>query len=276
MAAHTSILVISDLHVGLPGDAANDWRASDASLLRFIGAHNALGRLVVLAGDVFECWEAAPDPRSRLQEICAARPALASALSNPTPGLVLLSGNHDAVLLDPGSGFPGAMPDWTGSLPGAPSLRIHIAHGHQADAWNAGLRGAPDASLGRCIACCLGHGERLLYPTLDDDLSALDAICRGEKDSLVLAAHAEALGAANGYDVVVYGHTHDQRLSPFSPPGKGVYANSGAARHSSRQIDAVLLHPASLPAGGLVVSTVAASLEDESFLVRESLILPPR
>jgi hypothetical protein len=55
-----------------------------------------------------------------------------------------------------------------------------------------------------------------------------------------------------------------------------VYANSGAARHSSRQIDAVLLHPASLPAGGLVVSTVAASLEDESFLVRESLILPPR
>jgi UDP-2,3-diacylglucosamine pyrophosphatase LpxH len=231
------IRVLSDLHIGVPGTGSNDFLLDDEAFLAYLDASLESANVVVLNGDVFECWEGnlVRNSEQRFREIAEARPALVEGLRQRAEAgrLVVVAGNHDAIVRT-AKLFP-AVESWTQREYG---VLLHVAHGHQADAFNAGLAGGGLGGCGRCISACVGLGESLLYADLDHDLSALQAICTGERDASVMLDHAERLAARNSYDVVVYGHSHDATVEPILR-GAALYANSGTASGSRDAVDKV-------------------------------------
>jgi len=99
--------------------------------------------------------------------------------------------------------------------------RVFVAHGHDADVFNAENRCC--SLVGRNITRCVGLAENLIDPDIDRTLSKLqNTFCGNERH--VYEHHARLLGRSRGYDCVVYGHTHDGYMKEMDDM---VYCNSG-------------------------------------------------
>lgn len=198
---------------------ANDCKYLDAD---FAGAFRRLAGTydyVIVAGDFFEMWEPGPGalPRTEdlFREICAAWPETMSVV-NGARNIIILTGNHDSML------------HLSGWLPKArtevsiPELSLFVAHGHQGD-----RKWCSDDSfcLGfvKCLACCVGYGEMLIDPNLDEQLSR----AKGEANKGIdcqLADYAFAVAARLGAKVVCFGHTHHAEIVQR---GQKIYVNCG-------------------------------------------------
>lgn len=224
-----SIKVISDLHIGIKGKKDDDFEFDETLFIRYLKNSLEEFDLLILNGDIFECWESGISANSILEQIRESRLDLFEFIIG-TDRLILINGNHDAIIRT-GKIETGAVSHYTEQFN---DMVVYFAHGHQADFFNNG----PGKNIGRCITCCVGRGERLIYKDLDLDLGRLDEICRANRDSTTTENHAFKIAAENGYDVVVYGHTHHPLVATKDSI---IYANSGKGKNCRHSMDEVIV-----------------------------------
>ena len=249
-----SALVISDLHIGVKGDDADDFKLDEEKFISYLNRSLERNNLVILNGDIFECWEghglSKESQQEQLDKIKETRPELFAAL---TAGgkLKLIIGNHDGILLT-GKTETGALSHYTVKMEG---FEVYFAHGHQSDVYNN-----EHGCCGRLISYCMGKGERLIDPDLDHKLEAIYDICTSRRYSDVTANHAFSLALMAGYDCVVYGHTHEPMVRKNYDI---IYGNSGHGRDFTDRIDEVSITWGS---GSLNVKSVRRNITTDEII----------
>lgn len=277
--------VISDLHISLPDVKNNDFELDEDVFIAYLQNSVAEVDLLVLNGDIFECWETGLESQSgRFQSIARARPRLVRCIMDGMRAgrIIYNNGNHDAICRTNRELWNGLVRENTTIL--VHGRRIHVAHGHQADIYNveelAAEAGCCQAcfgtccTLGRCITWCVGTGEVLIDKDLDIHLEKLKLIVETPSTDTIFTSHARRLAAQNRFDVVVYGHTHKAKIVPLveGKPGP-VYANDGCGQQSSDVIDEAFISVQ--PTGECVVqvrkySTVRLAVDS----VTETRVIP--
>jgi UDP-2,3-diacylglucosamine pyrophosphatase LpxH len=207
-------LIVSDVHLGLPASRPGD-------LLRLLEAR-PFGRLILL-GDIFHDFA--------FRHLCADAWRLLRHLrevaARGEAEVVWVSGNHDRHLAPLVGGLLGIEAresfSWTQG-----GRACHAVHGDRFDAFVSGFGRLSDA-LSRLYAISMRHlSRRGEWPRRLDRLHVgLTAL--GEE----VAEGARLFAAANPFDVIVCGHTHEAQRRVFEgvsgPGGSGVeYVNSGA------------------------------------------------
>jgi UDP-2,3-diacylglucosamine pyrophosphatase LpxH len=201
------IAVISDLHIGAEDFVPDGFGEFLDHLER---EHDE----IVLLGDVFECyfprlpWKALAeyDRFDRLHRDITDRFRSAR--------YTVLSGNHDMVALR-ARGIPSR------TERGVPGFRILLSHGHENEsAYQSPLK----IRLVELYMWLVYRLKRLGWPAPYNYSYRMD-YAMNMKDGG--AAHVEAARALvrQGYDVVVFGHTHVERHVEFR--GGGTYINTG-------------------------------------------------
>ncbi len=245
------ILAISDLHMDItPDQDTGVLHLSDEEVVAYLTWASQRYAAVVLVGDVFECWRA---DHSRWKEELASlarsgadgkafsewhesmgKPRFEAiektypktvALIKAGGKLVYVNGNHDACCRI-NNLIPGAKEYFT-LKQGAYSL--YFAHGHQADPWCSG-RDKAKISISRFLTCCCSVEQELIKVDLDTTALALaNTIGLLHDDGSTYRDHATLLAAQNGYDAVVYGHTHKIDLAGLRKKSGAnlIYANTG-------------------------------------------------
>ena len=229
MSISYSVKVISDCHIGIKGEKGDDFKLDEQLFLEYLARSIDAYDIVILNGDIFECWEGDLDDEKTLKKIKESRSALFEACTQG--GFVkYIFGNHDAIART-GNIETGAISHFVIDMNGA---SVYFAHGHQSDKANSGCC----CCVGRMIAYGVGEGENLIDPDLDIKLSALDNICLSERDKERTANHAFALAEKYGYDAVIYGHTHNPGVEKRNDI---IYGNSGRARDYVNMIDEIIV-----------------------------------
>jgi UDP-2,3-diacylglucosamine pyrophosphatase LpxH len=201
------IAVISDLHIG-----AEDFLPDGFG--EFLDHLEREHDEIVLLGDVFECyfprlpWKALAeyDRFDRLHRDITHRFRSAR--------YTVLSGNHDMVARR-ARGIPSR------TERGVPGFRILLSHGHENEsAYQSRLK----IRLVELYMWLVYRLKRLGWPALYDYSYRMDYAINMKDGG---AAHVEAARVLvrQGYDVVVFGHTHVERHVEFR--GGGTYINTG-------------------------------------------------
>lgn len=205
------IAVVSDLHLAPAG--ANRCTATPAQLLSLFDTIEARADRVVLAGDLFDLDR----PR-----VPGGWPAHLAKLRDEHPALMRrldtfewVLGNHDAALCR--RGVPQER-----CLVGD-GLRVLIRHGHQ---WDMTLKKLPGlAASANFVAGWLHRTDlRKAAGALGKAPLALDRVWTGNQGRDRCLQGAQTLLAAEGWDVVVCGHSHRLRLVAGA---HGLFVNTG-------------------------------------------------
>lgn len=246
------IKIISDLHIGSK-NKADDFYLNEKDFMDYITRWlDKPNNLIILNGDIFECWEADTfftNSDQQFANIRKKRRKLCDFLIN-TERIILVNGNHDAVIRT-GEFNCGAVENFTHTFDN--KYVIHAAHGHQSDFANSNK----GERLGKCITKCVSAGENLIHPDLDIELGKLDDICRAPRDDFISQEHAIKLAKKNKYDVVIYGHTHTPLIYK---EGSIVYANSGHGRDYKDSIDEVIV---SCKSNGLTINVLERNIKTD-------------
>jgi UDP-2,3-diacylglucosamine pyrophosphatase LpxH len=213
------VCVISDLHLGVAGEGANDFRFDDEKAAAFIAKQAAECDWVIVAGDLWELWEPslanAPQTEELFKEICRGWPQITRAITEAR-NIVILTGNHDSAV---------SLRAWLPKVRTevlVPELSLFVAHGHQGDrAWCS--ENSPCLPFVRCLACCVGCEENLFDPDFDEKVSRIQHLAN-TKTSDEIQNYGFAVAGKLGVGIVCFGHTHKAELA-----GRGdmVYANCG-------------------------------------------------
>lgn len=214
----TPCFVFGDAHLGAAPPTV------EASVLAFLARARAEARSVIVNGDLFDFWFEWRHvmPRTGFRVVAA----LAGLVQAGIP-VRWQAGNHDCWggdLLRDDVGVAYAAAPYVGAIGG---WRAFVHHGD-------GLRGAEDAAYRRWQRVLRHPFAIAAFRRLPADFASSLALgtsrtsrahtAHDEGAGLRAAAHARL--AADGTDLVVFGHAHATELS--RGPGGGVYANHGA------------------------------------------------
>lgn len=198
--------IVSDLH--LCGGAANNTGWKDQELVSALKALYTEVDVVVLAGDVFECWQSQwLLQRQALADAVLAYPLTWSFMVGQAIAdkLIYVVGNHDYIVYRDRL-FPGIVKhfDVVSNHP-VEGVILHIEHGHGGDALNSRI-----GWVGRAIAYAVGWLERLGWRDAEADLQRLEKYAPGRsQDEDVYRDHALSIIHNNAKTwAVVMGHTH--------------------------------------------------------------------
>lgn len=242
------VKVISDLHISDFSDSS-DFNYTDSEFIDYLKKSMNNNEYIVLNGDVFECWESGfntqtdtfrkiRDVRQKLcdfieENLLEVDGNININIENKNEGkkLIYVGGNHDIVcniLFKSKICKSVVFHD--------KNFRTYIAHGHQADAFNSKAY----KRIGREITRCVGIGEKLIKPDLDDDLQGiLCTFMPGEKETYEI--HALKMAKKYKYDAVVYGHTHYLYTKFVDKKQSIIYANTGSIAHKTNTFDEVIV-----------------------------------
>ena len=218
LATHKGIIV-SDLHIG-GGGPGDDFLPLEKTFLRLLSYADLHNFPLILNGDIFEFWQFSA------KEIVRAHGAVFSALKAfRERGMVhLIAGNHDAeiAVFAPLLGhlvFEHLVVD-------AGGLMLYVEHGHRFDSLNRN-----PGWWQRSLSKLAGKLERI-HPNIDN-IPRYSAARDGFKGDPYWEA-ARGILENSPYDVVVFGHTHQEgeEAMKVSIRGDGKvvkrYINSGS------------------------------------------------
>ena len=236
------ITVISDLHIGVPGDRANDFQISDDVFVSWMKERLQKSAALILLGDVLEMWEiktATTTPKQRLARLKTARPKLFKFFDEHLNNDVFyVLGNHDAStgkLMNNILGLELEFPS---------GATIFATHGHFVDEDNSGS----GEWKGRIGAAFRGALERELDDDVDIILMKLADQVGRSGDAKLYSDWGARLVEAYNYDLVLMGHTH--KMETIKLPNNSYYANTGNGEDTVRE-------------GKLQVTTITVPLSGE-------------
>ncbi|MCM8762833.1 MAG: UDP-2,3-diacylglucosamine diphosphatase [Candidatus Omnitrophica bacterium] len=231
-------IFISDLHLG-DGTRTDDFHR-DKEFLGFLDFVEKEAKELIIAGDLFELWQASLDKiLFKHKEVVKRLLGLKKKIK-----LTYLVGNHDYIpftaFLDKESGLDLEYSD--------KEKGIIAEHGHRYDIFNRYQN--PLQALrwpkGKYFSLFLASLERLIYRDVDvwmkkalikvDDFLQQAALIKNKvtpsspaylKRGGHFGEFAQAVEAhlTRGYKIVIFGHTHQAQLQVIE---KGIYANCGA------------------------------------------------
>ncbi|MCK4968196.1 MAG: metallophosphoesterase family protein [Candidatus Aenigmarchaeota archaeon] len=222
--------VISDLHIGLPSSDTNDFHFTERQILNFFEYIYTTCEVLVLNGDIFECWEAIGldlnIQKAQFQSIIACYPELnkyiTSHIENKT--MIYIVGNHDEVVYRRQL-FPDVKKYFVADK------KVFIAHGHQVAKINSN-----NSWIGKYILCCLGHAEEIIFKEIDNTLDDVYILfARHENKIYEKYAITQFDKGATG---VVFGHTHHPYVKKI---GNKFYGNCGCWWGKKDYIDVILI-----------------------------------
>lgn len=243
------IVVLSDLHIGVKGQADNNFIMDDAAFAAHLDRLSKANDVIVLNGDVFELWEGVAVAaahaehwndltKERLKLVIKSWPLTYKMIIDliQSKKIILVNGNHDAQIRSRnllGDDIP-VYENYTIEMG---PYRIRIEHGHQGDIW------CDEKSVLGCFSWMATQSksalEDLINKKLDSTFELLEKTIDTSDDKI--AKYAGKLGRAIKADVIVFGHTHGARLEKVANFAKSdvIYANSGKASDSEDVIDEV-------------------------------------
>eukprot|EP00756_Hemistasia_phaeocysticola_P036355 Hpha_TRINITY_DN16637_c1_g8::TRINITY_DN16637_c1_g8_i1::g.179158::m.179158 len=204
-----SISLYSDLHIGIPGDKANDFDISDDAFVKHLEDELAGGvDCIILLGDVLELWEVgagATSPTMRFEDIKKARPKLFAFFSaHIGKDVFYVAGNHDGAttsLLHASLGLRLTFPSSGGTL--------FATHGHFVDEDNK-----PGSDwTGRIGTAFRAVVERHVHPKADEALMQIADRVGRSGDPKLYEEWGDQLAREFDFSMVVMGHTHKPVIS---------------------------------------------------------------
>jgi len=224
-------LVISDLHIGVVNDRANNCILNDFELIRifdkciFINDYK-----LILNGDIFDLWETGllQGFEERCAEIIECHTELCKYLHKQITlsNIIYIIGNHDNVrceLLDM------MKPVVSYNI----HDKIHIEHGHSFDDVN----NSKGDCLGKFFTKCFAFCERYSNNTVTDMLETIEKIVSPKEK---YSNCAKQLLSSSKYEVVIFGHTHDAHYMTFE--NNKIYANCGSWCKKTNNLDATSIY----------------------------------
>eukprot|EP00755_Sulcionema_specki_P035093 Sspe_Gene.104243::Locus_80236_Transcript_1_1_Confidence_1.000_Length_1183::g.104243::m.104243 len=233
------IRVLSDLHIGVPGDGANDFNITDKE---FVGYLTKLLRkdgtdAVVLLGDILEMWEVeglTTKPADRLKRLRDSRPMLFKFFDEHLgKDVFYVAGNHDVSTTK-------LMDAPLGLVVEANGQSVFFTHGHFVDEDNSGS-GEWRGRLGTAFRSAM---ERLMHDDIDVLLMKVARQVGRSGDASIYREWGQRLCMEYSYSLAVMGHTH--KLEHITADGYQ-YANTGNGEDFTRegkvQVTSVFLSP---------------------------------
>jgi UDP-2,3-diacylglucosamine pyrophosphatase LpxH len=222
------VAVISDLHIGIPETGSNDYKINDSKTIEALDYLYSKADTIILNGDIVECWEAVgislDTQEYQFEKIKASHQVLFEYITNKINAkkMIYVVGNHDDVIFRRNL-FPDVQKFYV------IDKKILVAHGHQVDFANA-----DNSFLGKCVTCCIGHAEKIIFKDIDVVLGDIyDTFARHENEIYEKCAAEHFLNGAIG---VIFGHTHKAYVISI---GNGWYANSGCWRDKESGMDVI-------------------------------------
>lgn len=241
------VVILSDLHIGVKGQADNNFLLDDAAFAAHLASLSQNNDLIVLNGDIYELWEGVAVAAAhaehwndltmeRLNLVRKCWPCTDKAIRDMAIAgkVIIANGNHDAQIRSRALLGP-EVPVYENYTIEMGPYRIRFEHGHQGDIW------CDEKSVLGCFSWLATQSksalEDLINKKLDSTFELLEKTIDTSDDKI--SQYADKLGRALKADVVVFGHTHGARLEKSSKFGKSdvVYLNSGKASDSEDVID---------------------------------------
>lgn len=228
------IKVLSDFHLGCK-DKSDDFLLDEDTVINFLDNAIATYDKVVLAGDIFECWESTSfnDQQKRFAQILKNRPKISSYIISKiiSEEIIYVSGNHDFIIKKKNL-IPFTRSNYvlTTKCNNGKVAKIYIAHGHEADSFNSKI-----SFIGKMIAWSIGWIERVGLRKEADIIKDMEKYIPGRNSGNDLfEEYALKKAVRDNYDVVVFGHTHSgkSRATVFMNSGIVNYGNSGCCCNS--------------------------------------------
>lgn len=227
-----TIAVVGDIHLGR-GDGRTGFGGDIDALVRNLSALAERVDLLVINGDLYDL-DRGTFPlrfRSELRTVRQRWPEIEPLLSRPD--VLLLAGNHDAILVDEGLAAHAL------DIP-ARSLRLRVEHGERFDAWVKRWR-----SFTSLVTWCSGVASRAGRGSIYNALRGMERLAVGDEDAGQLARAERWLEEAP-CDVLVFGHTHVRHAGHSSA---GWLLNPGASMGDATRWLTVDLHRAEVVFG---------------------------
>lgn len=193
------VAVVGDIHLGR-GDGRTGFGGDISSLVEDLETLADDVDLLVLNGDLYDLDRGSLPLRFRHELALVRRrwPEIEPLLRRPD--VVLLSGNHDAVLARVGMAAQAL------EL-GGHGLRVRVEHGERFDAWVKRWR-----AFTSLVTWCSGVASRAGQGQVYRLLRAAERVAVGDEDEgHVLRIRRWLVDA--GYDAIVFGHTHVRHAS---------------------------------------------------------------
>lgn len=228
------IKIISDLHLGVNGDISNNFRLGDVAFLQYLQDSIRNYDAIIFNGDTFEMWEDFLETKGfmikdrildRLHRILASW--CFGELIRTSEKIHIVSGNHDSVIKFHNNFENKIVSDRM--IIDHNKFHIFVSHGHQGDIY------CDETSCLSHIICCASQVKSSIENFIDENLdSSVEKLkkCLNVNDDKI-TKYAINLTKSNKYDVVVFGHTHNQLLIPV---GKNIYVNDGCLCDSAKNI----------------------------------------
>lgn len=208
------LAVISDLHIG-----ADEFDRNAPGFVEFLRFLEEDHDEIILLGDVYECYFP-PLPWGALTAYDAAAHKYRDISDRfCSDRYTVLSGNHD-IVAKRRRGIPSQ------TVRVANGMRVFLAHGHEVEpVYQHPLR-TRTAELYMWFAYRI---KTLGLPQLYDYGYRVDYETNMKDGGQAHLREASRILRQEGYDVVVFGHTHVERFVSFT--GGGTYINTGDCLH---------------------------------------------
>ena len=229
-----TIGVISDLHLG-DGSKTDDFVINEDALIEFFTKLLSEVSVVVIAGDLFDCWQPKTWDKQvdQFRKISSRRYRFISFLDEMiSKGKVIyLNGNHDDVVRTRGL-LKGVLSKYVLEYS---DRKILFEHGHLGDKANSGSLSV----LGKAVTWIIGWLERTGWVDADKDFSRLEKMVlpSGGSDNNLDSYAKQKL--EEGYDLVVLGHTHTALVKDIN---QKMYCNTGCFMENPTDVTFITIH----------------------------------